>query len=116
MAMDLTRYPGVNAFLEHLAGQLNNLDRFAGGSLVNYTAVTSDSTIATGDSILYGIICLTNGTMAGVHDGTTAAGQLILPSQTLTAGQQVNFGGMGIICSTGIFADWTSGSFLVLFS
>jgi hypothetical protein len=54
--------------------------------------------------------------MAGIYDNASAAsGNLLIPSQALTAGQQFNFGGVGVIANNGIYADWTSGSFLVLY-
>lgn len=82
---------------------------------VNYTVVTSDATglnIAAGPAVLWGLRLIAAGTMAGVYDSLTAAGTLVIPSGTAS----VSFDGLGIICVNGITADWTSGTWLVLWS
>lgn len=84
---------------------------------VKYAAVGADTAVSNAAGVvLYGIVCISNGTMAGVYDNASAAsGQLLIPSQALTAGQQYLFGALGVTCNNGIFCDWTSGSFLVLY-
>lgn len=114
MTMDLTKYPGVNAFFEYLKGELPQFNRLAGGPVCNYAVVTSDATglnIANGPAILYGIILISAGTMASVYDGITATGNVLIPSTTAS----VTFGGAGILCNNGITCDWTSGTWLVLY-
>jgi len=83
-------------------------------SAVKYKIVTSDATgldIASGPAILYGVVMVAAGTMAGVYDALTVTGTALIASTTAT----VTFGGLGIICPTGITADWTSGTWLVLY-
>ena len=114
MTMDLTKYPGVNAFFDLLTGELQQFNRLAGGPICEYAVVTSDATglnVANGPAILYGIVLIAAGTMASVYDGTTAVGNVLIPSTTAS----VNFGGTGVLCVNGITCDWTSGTWLVLF-
>lgn len=84
---------------------------------VKYAVVTADAAVAAKPgAVLYGIVCTSAGTMAGIYDNASAAsGPLLIPSQALTAGQSFLFGGVGIVVNNGIFADWTSGTFLVLY-
>ena len=80
-----------------------------------YKVVTDDATglnIASGPAVLFGVVLIAAGTMASVYDGLTATGNVIIPSTTAT----VTFGGLGIWCPTGITADWTSGTWLVLYN
>jgi hypothetical protein len=81
-----------------------------------YKIVTSDATglDLTGGkpSILYGVIMVSAGTLAGVYDATTVTGTAIIPSTTVTFTYQ----GYGVLCPTGITADWTSGTWLVLYA
>lgn len=97
-----------------VSGELQQLNRLAGGAICNKTLVTADVVVKAGPALLYGIVCITAGTMAAVYDNTSAAGTIVIPSQALTAGQMFTFGGIGVSMDNGIFADWTSGSFLVL--
>lgn len=96
-----------------LAGELQSLNRLAGGAIYNYTNVGADTLVSSTPAIFGGIICLTNGTMAGIYDNTAASGQLIYPSTVMTAGQMIVLPA-AIITEIGLYADWTSGSFLVL--
>lgn len=98
-----------------LNGELAQFNRLAGGAIVNYAAVTADTTVATGAGILYGIVCISAGTMAAIYDNTSASGTILIPSQALTAGQMFTFSGVGITTTIGIHADWTSGTWLVLY-
>ena len=97
------------------AAFLQQFNRVAAGPIVQYKVVTSDATglnVASGPAILYGIILISAGTMASVYDGLTATGNVLIPSTTAT----VTFGGMGVLCATGITCDWTSGTWLVLYA
>lgn len=98
-----------------IAGEFTQLNRTGAGSIAKYAVVTADATITAGPAILYGIYCVSAGTMAGVYDNTAASGPLLIGSSALTAGQTVTFDGIGVLCNTGIYADWTSGSFLLLY-
>lgn len=98
-----------------LAGELQQFNRIGAGAIVNYTPVTGDIVVKPSTGLLYGVVCLTAGILAGVYDNASAAsGQPLIPSQNLAAGASFYFGGMGVVAVNGIFADWTSGSFLVL--
>jgi hypothetical protein len=81
---------------------------------VKYKIVTSDATgldVASGPAILYGVILIAAGTMAGVYDALTVTGTAIIPSTAAT----LTFSGLGVICPTGITCDWSSGTWLVLY-
>lgn len=84
---------------------------------VKYAVVTADMAVAPkAGAVLFGIVCISAGTMAGVYDNASAAsGPLLIPSQALTTGQTFLFGGIGLVVNAGIYADWTSGTFLVLY-
>ena len=98
-----------------LAGENQSLDRQFGGGLASYSSVTADKAVKTGAGVLYGVHCLTNGTMAAIYDNTSAAGQALMIPGAMTAGQTVSFSGLGVAFTTGCYADWTSGTFLVLY-
>jgi hypothetical protein len=80
-----------------------------------YKIVTDDATglnITAGKpGILYGVIMIGAGTLAAVYDALTVTGTAIIPSTTVTFTYQ----GYGVKCPTGITADWTSGTWLVLY-
>lgn len=95
-----------------LSGELTQFNRLAAGSIVKYATVTADTTVAAGPAILYGVILIAAGTMASVYDNTAASGTVLIPSTTAT----VTYGGMGVLCNNGIYADWTSGTWLVLYA
>lgn len=83
-----------------------------------YAVVGADGAVcAKPGAILVGLLCITAGTMAAIYDNdAVASGQVLIPSQALTAGQSFAFpGGVGVQVTKGIFADWTSGSFLVFY-
>jgi len=81
-----------------------------------YKIVTDDATglnITAGQpAILYGVINIAAGTLAGVYDALTVTGTAIIPSTTVTFTYQ----GYGVLCPTGITADWTSGTWLILYA
>ena len=55
--------------------------------------------------------------MASIYDNTAASGKVLLASQLGVANTFYGVpGGVGIKCATGIFADWTTGSWLVLWA
>lgn len=97
--------------IQLLSGELQQFNRLAGGAVVKYATVTADTLVVSGPAILYGIVNIAAGTMASVYDSTSASGTVLIPSGTAS----VNFGGMGVLCNNGIFADWTSGTWLVLY-
>ena len=95
--------------------KVNSSGMMASSPIVQYAVVTSDATgldIASGPAILYGIRLIAAGTMASVYDGITATGNVLIPSTTAS----VSFDGMGVVCANGITCDWTSGTWLVLYS
>ena len=80
-----------------------------------YKIITDDATglnIASGPAILYGVVMIAAGTLAGVYDALTVTGTAIIPSTTVTFTYQ----GYGVLCPTGITADWTSGTWLILYA
>jgi hypothetical protein len=85
-------------------------------SVCKYKIVTDDATglnITAGrPGILYGVINIAAGTLAGVYDALTVTGTAIIPSTTVTFTYQ----GYGVYCPTGITADWTSGTWLILYA
>lgn len=98
-----------------LTGENQQFDRLFGGAFAQYAAVGADSLIKTGPGILYGVLCTGAGTLVGLYDNTSASGTgLILPG-AMTLNQFVSFGGVGVQFNTGLYADWTSGSFIVLY-
>jgi hypothetical protein len=64
---------------------------------------------------LRGIYCLTNGTIAAVHDGAgSAIGTNLLPALAMTANTKHRFGRRGgRTMSSGVFIDITGGTYLV---
>lgn len=95
-----------------LAGELQQFNRLAGGAIVKYASVGADTAVVSGPAILYGIVLIAAGTMANVYDNTAASGTVLIPSTTAT----VMFNGVGVLCNNGIYADWTSGTWLVLYA
>jgi hypothetical protein len=97
--------------IQLLNGELQQFNRLAAGPIVKYAVVTADTLVVTGAAILYGIVNIAAGTMANVYDNTAASGNILIPSTT----SSINFNGMGVLCNNGIYADWTSGTWLVLY-
>jgi hypothetical protein len=95
-----------------LAGELAAVNRLAGGAIAKYATIGADTTVVVGPAILYGVVLIAAGTMASIYDNTAASGTVLIPSTTAS----VNFNGVGILCNNGIFADWTSGTWLVLYA
>ena len=115
MAMDLTAYPGVNSFFDLLTGELQQFNRLAGGPISPYVSVGADGPVVAGPAIFYGAYCVAAGTMAAIYDNPSAAsGTLLLASQVGVANTFYGPGGIGILCANGIYADWTSGTWLIL--
>lgn len=98
-----------------IAGVLSQFDRLAGGAIVSATSVTANTLVFSGPAIYYGAFCLGAGTMAAVYDNTAASGKKLLDSQAGAANTFYGVPGVGILCSNGIYADFTSGSWLVLY-
>lgn len=96
-----------------LAGELQSLNRLAGGSIYNYTAVGADLAVASTPSIFGGIVCLTAGNSPIIYDNTSATGQVIFPSVAMIVGQVITLPA-AIITQVGIFADWSTGTYLIL--
>lgn len=96
-----------------LAGELQQFNRLAGGAIYNYTAVGADTIVSPTPALFGGIVCLTNGTSPVMYDNTSATGQVILPGIAMTAGQVITLPA-AIITEIGLFADWTTGTYLIL--
>ena len=117
MATDLTKYPGVNSFFDLLTGELQQFNRLAGGPIAQYAYVTADTIVSATPAIFYGAYCVAAGTMAAIYDNASAAsGNLLQASQVGAANTFYGPAGTGVLCVNGIYADWTSGTWLVLFA
>jgi len=78
------------------------------------TIVGADLAVRATSGVLKRVICLANGTLAGVYDhASSATGTNFFPIGACTAGQSFE---LDMPMSLGIFADWTSGSFLFIHS
>lgn len=100
----------------YLQGELSQFNRLAGGAIVSYSLIGADTAVSSGPCIYYGAFCLATGTMAAIYDNTTASGTKLLDSQVGSANTFYGVQGVGIQCANGIYADWTSGSWLVLYT
>ena len=98
-----------------LSGELQEFNRLAGGSIVSYTSIEADTVVSSGPCVYYGAFCVAAGTMAAIYDNTAASGTKLLASQAGQANTFYGVPGVGIQCENGIYADWTSGSWLVLY-
>jgi len=63
---------------------------------------TAGVQIKTGPAGLYGIVSTATGGSCIIYDGTSTSGT-ILYSKTLTVGDVVHFGGLGIAAKAGLF-------------
>ena len=102
-----------------LAGELQQFNRMAGGAIFNYTYVTADTVIKGTPGIIYGVYCVAGAAVASpiLYDNASAAsGNIMMPSSSMTAGTTppLTYGGGGLQTVNGIYADWTAGTFLVL--
>lgn len=72
---------------------------------LSYSAVTeaAAATVKTGPAGLYGIVVTasTSGTVT-VYDNTAASGAVLFTKASLTAGDVIHFGGLGIAAKNGI--------------
>lgn len=98
-----------------LSGELQQFNRLAGGSIVQAATVTADAAVVSGPAIFYGAFCVGAGTMAAIYDNTAASGKVLLTSQVGAANTFYGIPGIGILCDNGIYADYTSGTWLVLY-
>ena len=95
-----------------IAGENQTFNRLMGGAVCKYAVVTGDGVVSATPAILYGVVLIAAGTMANIYDNTAASGTVVIPSTTAS----VNFGGAGVLMNNGIYADWTSGTWLVLYA
>ena len=68
--------------------------------------------VAGDPATFYGLICITAGT-AAVYNGSSSAGVLVA---TLTGAAAGNYISLPVDCPNGLFLDWTSGSFTVIYA
>jgi hypothetical protein len=71
-----------------------------------------DTQIKSGAGTFYGLICNGAGT-ASVYNGTTASDPLVCTLTGAAAGAYIS---IIVDCPGGIFLDWTSGSFSVIYA
>lgn len=77
-------------------------------------ATTAGAQIKTGPAGLFGIISTVTGGAVTIYDGTSTSGT-ILYTKTLTVGEVVHFGGLGLAAKRGLFIVVT-GTVNVLFT
>lgn len=75
---------------------------------------TAGAQVVSGPSGFFGLISTVTGGAVTIYDGTSTSGNILF-SKTLTVGEVVHFGGMGIAAGNGLFIVCT-GTVVVLFS
>lgn len=98
-----------------LNGELSQFNRLAGGAIVKAATVTADAAVVSGPAIFYGAFCVGAGTMAAIYDNVSASGKVLLTSQVGAANTFYGTAGIGVLCDNGIYADYTSGTWLVFY-
>lgn len=97
-----------------IAGENQQSNVLEGGAHATPVAVAATGQVgAAGARVLYGVNCITAGTLASVHDNTSAAGTQLVGSIAMTAGQSLTFPA-GMKCALGVFATVTSGTYTFL--
>jgi hypothetical protein len=90
-----------------LAGELQALNRHAGGAIVGYVQASTSAgqTIKSGQGILYGVKVVAVGTTPtiAIYDNTSATGTKLMdiPAAQITANATLDFGGAGVLFATG---------------
>jgi len=79
------------------------------------SGVTAGVQIKTGPAGLYGIVSTITGGAVTVYDGTSTGGT-ILYTKSLTVGDVVHFGGLGIAAKAGLFLVVAAGTVNVLYT
>lgn len=77
------------------------------------TAVGADGYITgsqTGDAFIVSVICTASGTLVALKDGQT--GTTMVAPGAMVAGDEIDC--HCVACPDGIYADWTNGSFIVV--
>jgi hypothetical protein len=108
MAIDLTRYPGVNSFFNLLAGELQQFNRLAifnGGpaTVISATGVVKALPVA-----VYRLRCLTSGTVKLWDNAVAGSGTVLVDTIAMTAGQVIE---LGELTESGVYATVTSGTY-----
>lgn len=101
-----------------MAGELAQFNALRSFPVWNKYEVSADGTPAGlgGACVVYGIYCITAGTIAGMYDyGGSASGPNYAVAIALTARQKIEFaGGRGVLFAAGVYLDITGGTYLVL--
>lgn len=85
-----------------LAGEMQDVNRLAGGAISGYTSVAASAgqTVKAGVGVLYGIKVITVGTSPTIEvwDNTTGSGTKLMsiPTAQITANAWLDFGGVGV--------------------
>lgn len=79
------------------------------------SGVTAGTQIKTGPAGLYGIVSTITGGAVTVYDGTSTGGT-ILYTKSLTVGDVVHFGGLGIAAKAGLFLVVAAGTVNILYT
>jgi len=100
-----------------LSGEDQTLGRTFGGMAVEKYSLTGDGvpTGWIGPGRVTSIRCLTNGTIAGLYDNTSAAGTNLMVGQAMTANQVFSLASAGeaVYFDIGPFFDITGGTYIV---
>lgn len=105
-----------------LAGELETVNRMAGGSIASYASVVSSSAttlVRTGPCVFYGLLVISTGgagaNTVSVWDGvSTAAGTTIVSSAAITAVNTfipvAGTAGLGVVFKTGVTVQQSTAS------
>jgi hypothetical protein len=106
----------VDIMNELTTGELQQFNRQAGGPIVLQSdPITADGVVVSGPCIYYGAICLGAGDIVAIYDNLAASGTVLLGAQTGTLNTFYGVAGVGRQCSNGIYVNWTSGTWVVLY-
>ena len=77
--------------------------------------VTAGVQIKLGPAGLFGIISTITGGAVTIYDGTSTSGTILF-TKTLTVGEVIHFGGLGIAANAGLFIVVAAGTVNVLYT
>ena len=117
--MDATGTPRLMGWMTStLAGELGQFNRLAGGPIAQWYSLTADGlpTGWTGPGIVYGVRCLTAGTLTGLYDASSAAGTNFYGAGFAAAANTyypIAGSDTGVLFNVSPFFDITLGTYLV---
>ena len=99
-----------------LAGEWIALDLIKTANSFLAQTVTADALINSSPGLFGGLVCIVAGNTPTLYNNTSAAGQILSPGGVaMTAGQTLLMDGKSIEAANGLYADWTTGTWLVLY-